>query len=141
MKLWRCAMVAFVVMLGMTMLGAGPRASAAFWSALTPPSDGGSCGASITNDYANSHSPCVWPPTNRTLALDLLMRCTEGVDPGGAGRVPTSSSSNSNSTSAMSDTSSSLVLALLIREGLQLPEFEIAPSPFVSSIFEPPRIG
>jgi hypothetical protein len=140
------AFVAVAVWLGLAALDLGPRASAAFWVTLSPPSCagtaddlalGGMGSAGPTEPGDHRH---VWPPApDRGEIVHWAFPAPQGSSPGGAGS-PSGPSSNSSGpppvAAATADPPTpALVVPLRVAVRLLTSQFDI------SSIFEPPRFG
>jgi hypothetical protein len=134
---------AVAVWLGLAMLDLGPRATAAFLPALSPPtvvggSIGSGAGALAPTD---EHAPAVWPPVNDSHRLfHQLCQGLHGSTSGGAGAPSTGSSAGPSTPALGADGQVNLPAPDLVTR------FHAAQPPFIltsfaAAIFEPPRAG
>jgi hypothetical protein len=136
------AFVAVAVWLGLALLDLGPRASAAFWANLSPPSHSGtalggmgSAGPPEPGDHRH-----VWPPApDQGEIAHWAFPAPQGSSPGGAGS-PSGPPSGPSGPSPLAVTAAdppppALAVRLRVAVRLLTSQFDI------SSIFEPPRTG
>jgi hypothetical protein len=126
------AVAASVFLLGLALLDLGPRASAAMWLTLTPPTGAGAAAA------PDDDSPSVWPPVQDAPRLQHLIRQGLDGEPSGSAGSPSAPSPAGAAPPALGTAGvvvAAPALSSLVRATLAWSE----PSPPVRSMFEPPR--
>jgi hypothetical protein len=139
------AFAAVAVWLGLALLDLGPRATAAFWPALSPPEHssayGATGGAGKPAADASDENPSVWPPVDDARrCLEIFLQPYTGAQSGGAGSPPPQSQTGSGSAPALGTLKYLPIGAPDPCSRLRIPSSRIGPNLLIRSIFEPPRL-